>query len=215
MSNKSFYFFTGYGIYLGMKACTREVFGSDSLRDRTVAIQGFGKVGSALAQNLRDEGVRMIVSDISAEAVDRAHKEFDAEIINTEAICSVECDIFSPCAWGDILNSETIPQLKCKIVAGSANNQLQDKQKDSQRLQQRGILYAPDYVINAGGFINITSEIGGYKLEVARSKILNLPQTLENIFSIAKSEGITTTQAADKLAEYRIQQARKVKHSDS
>ena len=207
--------FTGYGIYLGMKACTREVFGSDSLRDRTVAIQGFGKVGSALAQNLRDEGVRMIVSDISAEAVDRAHKEFDAEIINTEAICSVECDIFSPCAWGDILNSETIPQLKCKIVAGSANNQLQDKQKDSQRLQQRGILYAPDYVINAGGFINITSEIGGYKLEIARSKILNIPQTLENIFSIAKSEGITTTQAADKLAEYRIQQARKVKHSDS
>ena len=203
--------FTGYGIYLGMKACTREVFGSDSLRDRTVAIQGFGKVGSALAQNLRDEGVRMIVSDISAEAVDRAHKEFDAEIINTEEICSVECDIFSPCAWGDILNSETIAQLQCKIVAGSANNQLQDKQKDSQRLQQKGILYAPDYVINAGGFINITSEIGGYKLEEARSRVLNIPQTLENIFSVAKSEGITTTQAADKLAEHRIRQARRAR----
>ena len=180
-----------------------------------MAIQGFGRVGSALAKNLKGEGVQITVSDIMAEAVDCAHKEFDAEIVDPDAIYDVECDIFSPCAYPEVLNSKTIPRLKCKIVAGSANNQLQDEEKHSQELQQRGILHAPEYVISAGGVINMTSEIGGYKLEVARSKILNIPQTLENIFSIAKSEGITTTQAADKLAEYRIQQARKVKHSDS
>ena len=203
--------FAGYGVYLGMKACAKEVFGSDSLKERTVAIQGFGKVGSALAENLKEARVRMIVSDIRAEAVDYAHRKFDAEIVNPEAIYSVECDIFSPCAWGEILNSETIPQLKCKILAGSANNQLRDKQKDSQRLQQRGILYAPDYVINAGGFINITSEIGGYKPEVARYRIKNIPQILKEIFSVAKTEGITTTEAADKLAEDRIRQTRNAK----
>lgn len=202
---------TGYGVYMGMKACTKEVFGSVSLSDRTVAIQGLGKVGSALAKNLKDEGARMIVSDINAEAVKRAHEEFGGEIVDPEAIYDVQCDIFSPCAWAEVLNSKTIPRLKCKIVAGSTNDQLQDEERDSQELQQRGILYAPDYVINAGGVINFQAEIGGYKPELARSRTEQISQTLEKIFSIAKTEGITTKKAADRLAEDRIQQARKVK----
>jgi leucine dehydrogenase len=203
--------FAGYSVFLGMKACARKVFGSDSLKGRKVAIQGFGKVGSALAENLKKEDVRMVVSDIRAEAIGYARKEFNAEIVDPDAIYDVECDIFSPCAWGGILNSKTIPRLKCKIVAGSANNQLEDRDRHSQELQQRGILYAPDYVINAGGFINITSEIGGYKPELARARIQQIPQVLEKILSSAKADDITTVKAADQLAENRLKQARKVK----
>ena len=203
--------FTGYGVFQGMKACAKEVFGSDSLKEKTVAIQGLGKVGSALAKNLKEERSRIIVSDIRKEAVDFASKEFGAEIVDLDAIYTVESDIFSPCAWAGILNSKTIAQLKCKIVAGSANNQLLDEEKHSQELKQRQILYAPDYVINAGGVINLQSEMGGYKPELAKVRTKQISQTLEKIFSIARVRNITTLEAADRLAEDRIQQARRVK----
>jgi leucine dehydrogenase len=192
-----------------MKTCAKEVFGSDSLREMRVAIQGFGKVGSSLASNLKGEGVHMIISEVRPEAANRAREEYDAEIVDPAAIYDVACDIFSPCAWGGILNSETISRLKCKIVAGSANNQLQDRMRNAGELQERGILYAPEYIINAGGFINITSEVGGYKPEKARAKIEKIPETLEKILSMAKTGRMTTLEAADRLAHERIQEAKK------
>jgi leucine dehydrogenase len=183
-----------------MKTCAGEVFGSDSLQGRTIAIQGFGKVGSALASNLKGEGAHMIVSEVRPEAANRAREDYGAEIVDSEAIYDVPCDIFAPCAWGGILNSETIPRLKCKIVAGSANNQLQDRIRHAGELQERGILYAPEYIINAGGFVNIASEVGGYKPEKARAKIEKIPGTLEKILSMAKTGRMTTLEAADRLA---------------
>lgn len=199
--------FAAYGICHGMKACVAEVFGSDSLQGRTVAVQGLGKVGLALAENLRGNGAEIIATDVRAEALHAAEK-LGAKLVEPDRIYDTKCDVFSPCAWGGILNSDTIPRLRCRIVAGSANDQLENKQEHAAKLRERNILYAPDYVINAGGMINMAAEASGYDHESALTRIRKIEQTLRDVFSLARSENMTTVEAAERLAHERLKQAR-------
>ena len=202
---------TGFGILQGMKACARDVWGMDSLEGRVIAIQGFGHVAGALTHHLLEEKARLIVTDIHEEALDRARENEGIQIVGPEEIYDVECDIFSPCALGGVLNEKTIPRLKCKIVCGGANNQLLTGE-DGDALQRRDILYAPDYIVNAGGVINISCEVGTtYSEEAALEKTARIYDTMEQVISMAKSQEITTAQAADRLAEERIEQARRVR----
>ncbi|MBF8267953.1 MAG: Glu/Leu/Phe/Val dehydrogenase [Dehalococcoidia bacterium] len=202
---------TGYGVYQGMKACAMEVWGTDSLEGRIIAIQGFGKVASYLVGHLLEEGARPIVTDINPAALKRAREQGLEVVEDPSAIYDVECDIFSPCALGAILNDGTIPRLKCKVVAGCANNQLLED-SHAVALRRRGILYAPDFIINAGGVINISLELGQpYDEEAALEKTAHIYDTVERVISMAKTEGITTAQAADRLVEERIAAMRRVK----
>lgn len=201
---------TAYGVYLGMKAAAKTVYGNDSLAGKRIAVQGLGSVGLALCDWLHREGAILIVSDIRPESVRRAVEAYGAQAVETGDIYDVECDIFAPCALGGVLNDETIPRLKAQIVAGSANNQLLDDGHGRQ-LQERGILYAPDYVINAGGLIHVADEWQGYNRERAYKKIETIYDNLLHVFAIARREGIPTQQAADRLAEERIAKMARVK----
>ena len=199
---------TGLGVYLGMKACAKEVWGSDSLSGRVVAFQGFGKVAVHTTEHLLEEGAELVATDVSETALQKA-RGMGARVVGAEEIYDVECDIFSPCALGGVLNSETIPRLKCKIVAGGANNQISGAE-DGIELQRRGILYAPDYIINAGGIINVSCEIGGnYSVERATEIAGRIYGTMENVIRTSAKEGIPTAEAADRLAEERINSAKK------
>ncbi|MBI2909752.1 MAG: Glu/Leu/Phe/Val dehydrogenase [Chloroflexi bacterium] len=201
---------TGLGIYSGMRACAKEVFGTDSVKGKTVAIQGMGKVGYQLAKHLKLAGATIVAADIYADSVRRAREEFGAEIVDPEGIYDVECDVFAPCALGGILNSRTIPRLKCQIVAGGANNQLLED-ADAERLAERGILYGPDFILNAGGVINLSLELTGYNADASREKVMSIYQTMERVIARAKSEGITTARAAEKIAEERIAAVKRVR----
>lgn len=201
---------TALGVYQGMKACVKEVFGNDSLKDKVVALQGVGKVGYQLARLLHADGVRIVATDIHEDVLERAKKEFRVELVAADAIYDVDCDIFSPCALGGVLNSRTIPRLKCKVVAGAANNQLQEE-ADADRLVERAILYGPDYILNAGGIINLGLELTGYDAAAAREQILRIYQTTERVIAAAKRDKVSTARAADMLAEERIASVRKVR----
>lgn len=200
---------TGYGICQGLKACADEVYGADSLKGKIVAISGLGKVGAALASHLIKRGAHLIIADPRPEAVELGWKNFGAEIVEPQKIFDVECDILSPCSISNYLNSRMIQRLKCKIVGGSANNMLEDADRNSEELQQRGILYAPEFIINAGAVINFYSEIGGYDPERARLRTKKIKKTLKAVFARAKSEGVTPLKAAYSLAKEKIQQAPK------
>jgi leucine dehydrogenase len=194
---------TAYGVYVGMKAAARVRWGSDGLAGKTVAIQGCGKVASHLATHLHDEGAKLIVTDIDSEKVKRVVAETGARAVAPEAIYDQEADIYAPCALGATVNDDTLPRLKVQIIAGGANNQLaEDRHGDE--LQQREILYAPDYVINGGGVINVYGELHGWPVERAQKKAGEIYETLLRIFEIAKQERIPTYRAADRLAEQRI-----------
>ena len=201
---------TGLGVYMGMKACAKAVWGSDSLSGRTVAVQGFGKVAYHTAQHLAKEGVTIVATDVYEGALEVARK-LGAKVVGTEEIYDVPCDIFSPCALGGVLNRRTIPRLKCRIVAGGANNQLLEDE-DGYTLNRKGILYAPDYIINAGGIINVSCEMNGsYSVERATQMTERIYETLERVLHTASTEEIPTSQAADRLAVERIESVRKVK----
>lgn len=198
--------FTALGCLSGMKACAKEVFGSHSLEGLTVALQGVGSVGSRLAAQCREEGATVAVADIDMAKAHRFAEEHGCEVIpDQDAWIAYPCDILSPCARGDVLGAGTIPKLRCQIVAGGANNQLREL-SDADRLYDRGILYAPDYVINAGGIINIACEFlpGGYDESVALKRVHRIGEALEAIIEIAKTEKISTNAAARKLAEDRL-----------
>ncbi|MED4903996.1 branched-chain amino acid dehydrogenase [Parageobacillus thermoglucosidasius] len=199
---------TAYGVYRGMKAAVKEAFGSDSLEGKVVAVQGVGSVAYHLCRHLHEEGAKLIVTDINKEAVQRAIEEFGAKAVDPNDIYSVDCDVFAPCALGGIINDETIPQLKAKVIAGSANNQLKEP-RHGDIIHELGIVYAPDYVINAGGVINIADELHGYNRERAMKKIEQIYDNIKKIFVIAKRDGIPAYQAADRLAEERIETLRK------
>ncbi len=200
---------TGYGIYRGARACMKELTGSDSLEGKTVAIQGFGKVAYHYARHLKEDGARIIAADINETRIAEA-AGMGATIVAPEEIHAVECDIFSPCALGGVLNDETIPQIKAPIVAGAANNQLQEP-RHAEALAEAGILYAPDYAINPGGVITVACEIEGKSKDAALEKIGGVHDTLLDIFAQAKARGITTAEAADRLAEARIRSVAGVK----
>ena len=201
---------TGLGVYLGMKACAKATWGSDSLEGKVVAMQGFGKVASYTARHLLQENARVIATDIF-EAAQKHAREMGAELADTEGIYDVPCDIFSPCALGGTLNSDTIPRLRCNIVAGGANNQLLTGE-DGTRLHQRGILYAPDYIINAGGIINVACEVGTtYNSQRATEITERIYDTTQQVLRLASTEEISTADAADRLAEERIASVRRIR----
>ena len=203
---------TAYGVYQGMKACAKEKYGSDSLAGKTVAVQGCGHVGYYLCSYLHEEGARLVVTDIDKEKVRRAVEEFRARAVGLDEIYGVQAEVFAPCALGAVLNDTTIPQLKVKIVAGGANNQLAEE-RHGDLLESRGILYAPDYVLNAGGLINVNSELEGWSAERAKRKAGEIFDTILRLFALAKEEGIPTYRAADRLAERRIEAVAKLKRT--
>ncbi|HEX6900853.1 MAG TPA: Glu/Leu/Phe/Val dehydrogenase dimerization domain-containing protein [Thermoanaerobaculia bacterium] len=194
---------TAFGTLQGIKAAVQFKLGEDSLKGRSVAIQGLGSVGGYLAGYLRDEGAKVFGADIDAEAVAHARDELGVEIVSTQEILEVECDVVAPCALGAVINDASIPKLRCSIVAGAANNQLADD-RHGQELHNRGILYAPDYVINAGGLINVYNELIGYNREIAMHMARGIHGNMMRVFEISRAQSIPTHVAADRLAEERI-----------
>lgn len=195
---------TALGVYYGMKASMKKLTGSDSLAGKTVAVQGAGHVGSYLCGHLKAEGVKIHLTDIYEDRVRAVVKETGAAYVPPDDIYAVQADIFAPCALGAIVNDQTIPKLKVKIIAGGANNQLGDEERHGRMLIERGILYAPDYAINAGGLINVANELGGYSRERALKQAEGIYSTILEILTIAEKEGIPTYEASARLAESRI-----------
>jgi len=191
---------TAYGVFCGMRACLEEAYGSASFQGKVVAIQGMGKVGSALAKRLHEAGAKLYISDMDPEKVAHGCRDFGASPLHGHEIYRVDCDIFAPCALGGSINARTLPALSCRIVAGAANNQLESRAM-ADELDQRNILYAPDYVLNAGGIINIAEEFKGYDQQRAYKEIDGIYGRMKAIFARAKTDGMTSTLAADRLAE--------------
>ncbi|MBX2804739.1 MAG: amino acid dehydrogenase, partial [Hyphomicrobiales bacterium] len=194
---------TARGVLAGMKAAVRHKLGKDTLSGLTVALQGLGHVGAMLAGLLAEEGARLIVTDMREASVSQAKSDYEAVAVAPDAIYDVTADIFAPCAMGAVLNGETITRLKAKIVAGAANNQLATA-ADGAALRDRGILYAPDYVINAGGIIQLSAERNGETAEAVQARLRTIGGTLTSVFEAAELQTLPTSDAADRLAEQRI-----------
>lgn len=202
--------FTAYGTYVGIKASCLERLGSDSLKGIKVTVQGVGHVGYYLVKHLIEEGAIVTITDINQENINNITKEFDVTVVGPNDIYSVDCDVYAPCALGATVNDDTINQFKCKVIAGSANNVLKEA-RHAEMLEAKGILYAPDYVINAGGVINVYQEILGYDKEEALVKTKRIYDRLLEIYKIAKEQKISTAKAADIMAENRINTMKNVK----
>ena len=198
---------TAHGVFRAIEASAFERWGSDSLQGRTVAIQGLGHVGYHLAKELHAAGAKLIITDIDSARIQRVVDATGATVVGLGEIYGVKADIFTPCALGGVINDETIPQLRVEIVAGAANNQLlEDRHGDD--LEARGILYAPDYVANAGGVINVYSELTGWSRERSLRKADEIYDTVLSVFRLAKDTNIPTYKAADRVAEQRIHAVR-------
>lgn len=195
---------TAWGTFQGIRACLEVVHGSPDVAGRTVAIQGIGAVGYYLAKYLHEGGAKLLFSDISQRKLARVVAEFGGEILEDEAFYSADCDVIAPCAIGGVINARTIPTLNAPIIAGAANNQLEDEGRDGEALEERNIVYAPDYVINAGGLINVYSELTGMPSEKAMADAGNIFNTVKVIINKARTQGITTTAASNQVAEERI-----------
>ncbi len=196
--------FTAGGVLAGLKAAVKHKLGRDDLAGLKVAVQGIGNVGQVLCKNLHEAGAELIVTDVVPEAIAYAVDNFGAKAVAVEEIYAQDVDIFSPCAIGGILNDETIPQLKANIIAGAANNQLKET-RYGQLLHDQGILYAPDYVINAGGMINASADIfGSYDADLAWQRVKGLFEATLQIFEMAEQEGRPTSEVADTLARQKI-----------
>jgi leucine dehydrogenase len=196
---------TAHGTYVGIKAAAKHKYGSDSLKGLKVAVQGLGHVGHYLCQYLTEDGARLVVTDIDEERVRSVVQDFGAEAVAPDNIYSVDAPIFAPCALGAIINDKTLKMMKFEIIAGAANNQLAEE-RHGDELEKRGMLYAPDYVINAGGLINVYGEINGWSADRAKRKAGEIYDTLLQLFELSKKEGLPTYKAADRLAERRIEQ---------
>ena len=203
---------TAYGTYRGVKACAKEKYGYDSLSGMTVAVQGTGHVGYHLCKLLATEGARLIVTDIDEERVKRVVQEFGARAVGPDDIYGVEADIFAPCALGAIINDDTIAEFQVDIIAGAANNQLA-QERHGDLLHKRGILYAPDYVINAGGLINVYGELNEWTASRSKRKAGDIFNTLLRIFGRAAADAVPTYVAADRVAESRIMEARQLQRT--
>lgn len=197
---------TALGVFRSMQASAQYRWGSDELRGKRVAIQGCGNVGLNLAKLLHEAGAQLIVSDVDENKVRRAVEELGAEESSAGQIFSEDVDIFSPCALGGIINDRTIPVLNAAIVCGAANNQLLDS-SHGDALEDRGILYAPDYVANSGGVLSGGAELFGWTSEKVRIEVLAIYDTLLSVYALAKAGGIPTYKAADSLAERRLREA--------
>jgi leucine dehydrogenase len=195
---------TARGVFRSIEASAKWRWGSPSLTGKTILVQGLGNVGSYLSKELVKAGAKLFVADIRPERVANAVKEFGATAVSDTEIYSQEADIYAPCALGATLNDDTIPKLKVEIVCGGANNQLLEPKKHGEALEKRDILYAPDFVANAGGVINVYSELAGWTHERALRKADEIFDTLLGVFTIAKEKGIPSYEAADALAERRV-----------
>lgn len=195
---------TAYGVYMGIKAAAKKAYGSDSLEGLRIGIQGAGSVASGLASHLHKEGAILFISDIFEEKANKVAKNTGASVVDPNEIYTLNLNIFSPCALGAVVNDDTVDNLQCDIIAGGANNILEDEQRHGELIKERGILYAPDYVINAGGIINISSELEGYNEEMALKKTSRIYDTTLDIFDYAEEHDIPTYRASNILAEKRI-----------
>src|SRR5210317_1206355 len=168
--------FTAYGVYMGMKASARYKWGNDNLSGKRVLVQGVGHVGEMLVKYLSDEGARVVINDIYDDVLDNVAKKYNAEIFKGD-VYDLDMDIYAPCALGATINDKTIDRIKCSIVAGAANNQLADENKHGEILKKKGIVYAPDFLINAGGLINVYSEISKFTREEVKKRTENIYNT--------------------------------------
>jgi leucine dehydrogenase len=194
---------TAHGVFRAIQASATQRWGTDSLERRTVAVQGAGNVGYYLCKELKGAGAAIVITDIDPARVKRVVDETGAKAVAPDEIYGVEADIFAPCALGGIINDQTIPQLRVEIVAGAANNQLLDE-RHGDELEEKGLLYAPDYVANAGGVINVYSELAGWTSQRALRKADEIHDTMLGVFDIAREQKIPTYLAADRLAERRL-----------
>jgi len=196
---------TAYGVYVSMKASAREVWGNDSLSGKKVLVQGVGHVGEVLVSHLTKEGAKVYINDISEERMAVTAKKYGAQVVSADTMFDLDIDIYAPCALGATVNDTTLSKLKCKIICGAANNQLANEQHHGEMVGRQGILYAPDYVVNAGGIINVYYELEGYNRERAMTHAEKIYDTTYNLFQLAKKEGIPTYMAANRLGEQRIE----------
>jgi glutamate dehydrogenase/leucine dehydrogenase len=194
---------TARGVVAAMRAVAERLWGAADLSDRTVAVQGVGKVGSDLVGRLAALGADIVVADVNPVAIDAVAMEHRVKVVELDDIYDVECDIFAPCAMGGSLDAETIPRLNCAAVVGSANNQLAEE-ADADRLVARGILYAPDFVVNAGGIIDIASSFDGYRPEAAAAAVERIETTVGTVLAEAERRGINPHRAAEEVAEERM-----------
>lgn len=195
---------TAYGTYLGMKASAKKVYGKDSLAGKKILVEGVGKVGMHLLEYLKNEGAIIYACDVYEPALQKASQEYGAQVVDLDSRFGLDVDIYAPCALGATVNEDSIDMMKCAIIAGAANNQLANETRDSELLKQQGILYAPDFLINAGGLINVYTEWNGYNREIAMSTTDHIYDMTLQIFNTAEEKDITTLEAAKVLAQKRI-----------
>src|SRR6188768_4222430 len=202
--------FTAYGTLQGLLAALQVKFGNEDVGKYSYAVQGVGHVGMEYVKLLRERGAKVFVTDINKELVQRAVDELGAEAVAPDQIYDVDAEVYSPCALGGTVNANTLPRLKCKVICGAANNQLATDAIGDE-VTARGILYAPDYAVNAGGLMNVSLEIDGYNRERAMRMMRTIYYNLGKIFQISKRDGIPTYKAADRMAEERIHSIGRIK----
>lgn len=199
---------TALGVFHGIRATVRHKLRKDSLAGLRIAVQGCGSVGHFLCGYLAEAGAKLVVADIDERKVRTMVETHGAKAVSVNEIHAADVDVFAPCALGAILNDETIPEIKAPVIAGGANNQLQDEERHGIMVREKGILYAPDYVINAGGLINVFQELAGYDADLAKKKAGKIYDTLLEVYAEADRQGIPTHKASDRVAERRVQSAR-------
>ncbi|MEQ9186469.1 MAG: Glu/Leu/Phe/Val dehydrogenase dimerization domain-containing protein [Cryomorphaceae bacterium] len=205
---------TAYGVYMGMKAAAKKAYGSEILQDKRVLVQGAGHVGSYLVDHLVKEGAKVMIADIYQNKIKEViERHSGVEVVNADEVAAIDMDIYAPCALGATLNDQSIPMLKCQIIAGAANNQLAEEEKHGKMLLERGIIYAPDFLINAGGLINCYSELEGYNRERALEQAENIYETTMTVLENAQTFGKPTYQIANEMAEQRIEQIAQIHRS--
>ncbi len=209
---------TAFGVLRGMQACALHCFGSESLKGKTVAVQGVGSVGFSLASLLAKDGAKILAADTDGKKADRAEKELGAEIVEPREIIEQECDILSPCAFGEVINRETVKKLNCRIIAGAANNQLESPEMGGE-LFRKGIVYAPDYAINCGGLISVANEKVVTGTPYDRGEVMERTEKTFNrvldILERSSKEGKPSNEIADRIAKERIERERKGKSREA
>jgi leucine dehydrogenase len=202
---------TAYGVYMGMKAAAKKQYGSDSLRGKKVMIQGVGHVGEALVDLCVKEEAVVMISDIFEDSIANVKNKHNVTVIPVDEVYDVDMDIYSPCALGATVNDDTLSRLRCSIIAGAANNQLEDEAKHGLAVKEKGIIYAPDYLVNAGGIINCYWEVIGYNRDAAITQAEGIYDTTLKIFAKSEEDNIPTYLAANRLAEQRVESIGKLK----
>ncbi|MDQ4005199.1 MAG: leucine dehydrogenase [Actinomycetota bacterium] len=201
---------TAYGVYQGLRATVEEALRTSSLEGVRVVVQGAGKVGYHLIRHLHTAKAKIVAADVDVDAVARVVNDFGVDTVEPDKAHALECEIFAPCALGSVIRDDTLPNLKCKIVAGAANNQLERPEHGS-ALAELGILYAPDYVINAGGLMNVADELIGYDRDRAMKRVEGIYRTLREVFRLSRLEGLTPAESADRLAEDRMREVSRIR----